>query len=128
MSPESASVHFLPKAGLPEPDDSAAWQTLDASRGMAMMFQLHLRTGEIISFPYSDLREVRRRDAGFIQLALMGVEQYRISITGRLLDDLTTLLCFGRVVSMHVADPRDVSRPEEAPTIEAIEIEVIADE
>lgn len=125
MSPESASVHFLPKAGLPEADDSAAWQTVDASRGMSMMFQLHLRTGEVVSFPYSDLREVRRRDAGFIQLALMGVEQYRITITGRLLNDLANLLCLGRVISMHVTDPRDLSRPEDTPTIEAIDIQVI---
>ncbi|APZ95863.1 hypothetical protein [Fuerstiella marisgermanici] len=128
MSPNSASVHFLPKAGLPKVDDSAAWQILDTGASMPMMFQLHLRSGEVVSFPYSDLREVRLRDAGFIQLALLGVAHYRISISGRLLTELATLLGLGRVRSLHVADPRDVSRPEEIPTIEEITIEVIADE
>lgn len=127
MTIDSASVHFLPKAGLPESDDSAAWQVLDASASMAMMFQLHLRSGEVISFPYSDLREVRLRDAGFIQLALLGVAHYRVSISGRLLKELATLLGLGRVCSLHVADPRDVSRPEDLPTIESIDIEVVDD-
>ena len=127
MSLDSASVHFLPKAGLPGPDESAAWQLFDAGGSMPMMFQMHLRSGEVIAFPYSDLREVRLRDAGFVQLALLGVAHYRVSISGRLLNDLATLLGLGRVRSMHVADPRDVSRPEKLPTIETIDIEVVPD-
>ncbi|APZ95860.1 hypothetical protein [Fuerstiella marisgermanici] len=127
MTLDSASVHFLPKAALPDADTSAAWQLLDTGTSMPMMFQLHLRSGEVIFFPYSDLREVRLRDAGFIQLALLGVAQYRVSISGRLLKELATVLGLGRVRSMHVADPRDISRPEDMPTIEAIDIEVVTD-
>lgn len=127
MTLDSASVHFLPKAGLPDSDESAAWQLLDAGASMPMMFQMHLRSGEVVAFPYSDLREVRLRDAGFVQLALLGIAHYRVSISGRLLKELATLLGLGRVRSLHVADPRDVSRPEELPTIDTIDIEVIPD-
>lgn len=128
MTLNSASVHFLPKAGLPKSDDSAAWQILETGASMPMMFQLHLRTGEVVAFPYSDLREVRQRDAGYIQLALLGVAHYRITITGRLLSELASLLVFGRVRSLHVSDPRDVSRPEELPTIESITIDVVEED
>ena len=86
-----------------------------------------MRSGEVVSFPYSDLREIRLCDAGLIQLAVMGIAHYRITITGRLLRELATLLGLGRVRSLHVANPRDVTRPEEMPTIESVVIEVVPD-
>lgn len=122
MTQPSPSVHFLPKAGVALTTDGVAWKEIQAGAMLPMMFQLHLWTGEVVSFPYADVRELRMRDAGRIELAVLGIENYRITITGRLLSGLAHLLSQGRIHSVHVADPRDVLRPEDMPTVDSIDI------
>ncbi|MEZ6063745.1 MAG: hypothetical protein R3C19_25635 [Planctomycetaceae bacterium] len=122
----SAAVHYLPQSNpLPPSSATEAWQKLNPGEPVPMMFQLRLLDGRIISFAYADLREIRTRDAGFIELGLYGMDRYRVGITGRNLTELTTLLSLGRIRRLEESDPRDLTRSENSPTIDSITIETL---
>lgn len=90
---------------------------------MPMMFKIALSDGQLYWYPYSDLREVRLRDAGFVQLLIYGIEKYTISIEGRHLTELATLLGMGRIKSLEESAHRSFSDPEEMPGIDKITVE-----
>ncbi|QDT57104.1 hypothetical protein Pan44_51700 [Caulifigura coniformis] len=100
-----------------------SWQSVRNGEMPPLMFQLRFRDGRITSFAYSDLREIRFRDAGFIQLGLCGMSQRIITIEGRHLRELVELLGNGLVYWLQEADERDVETPETSPCITALIIE-----
>jgi hypothetical protein len=88
-----------------------------------MMFQLRLSSGEIISYPYSDLRQVRYRDAGYVQLHVLGIDRTVVTIEGRLLRELSEYLSRGLIRWIQETDERDVDIPESCPSIVRITVE-----
>ena len=101
------------------------WQKLTPGEIPPMMFQIRFRSGTIISYAYSDLRETRLRDSGFLQLSLFGMEKYQITIEGRHLDELATHIGLGKVRWLAESDDRDYRIPEASPAIEEITIEAL---
>lgn len=93
-----------------------------------MMFQLRLSDGQTISFAYSDVREIRSRDAGHIQIAIFALSRMLITIEGRHLRELSNLLGMALVRWMTEADERAAERPETAAEIVKIRVEVLEKE
>ena len=87
------------------------------------MFQLRFRDGRISSFAYSDIREIQSCDAGQITLAIFAMSRMLVTIKGRYLRDLLSLLGSGLVRWIEEGDTRDLDRPEAAPHITSIQIE-----
>ncbi len=89
------------------------------------MFQVQFCSGRIVSYAYSDLREIRFRDAGFLQLCLYGMEKYHITIEGRNLTELANLIGSGKIKSFVELGSRTFERAEESPSIDKITIETL---
>jgi hypothetical protein len=123
-SNENWQSHSTVNGSDSKPQDSKPWQRLNAGESMPMMFQLAFGDGQQSWFAYSDLREVRMRDKGFIQLFIFGIEKYTISIEGRHLSELATLLGMGRIKSIEESPRRSVCGPEKLPAIDKINVEV----
>ena len=101
------------------------WKRVNPNEPPPIMFQVQFCDGRVISFAYCDLRETRLRDAGFLQLCLLGMEKYHINITGRNLADLAKLIVAGKIKSIVELGPRTFDRPEESPSIDTITIETL---
>lgn len=93
-----------------------------------MMFQVRLSDGQTISFAYSDVREIRSRDAGHIQIAVFAMSRILITIEGRHLRELSNLLGMAMIRWMVEADERATERPETAAEIVKIRVEVLEKE
>lgn len=93
-----------------------------------MMFQVKFADGSARSFPYSDLREVRYRDAGYVQFFLHSMQRIAITIEGRHLVELASLAGMAMIRSMSEIDPRIVDRSEDEAEIVSIEITPFANE
>ncbi len=89
------------------------------------MFQLQFCDGRVISYAYCDLRETRLRDAGYLQLCLLGMEKYHITIEGRNLTDLANLIGTGKIKTLIELGPRTFERPESSPSIDKITVEAL---
>ena len=89
------------------------------------MFQVQFHDGRVNSYAYCDLRETRLRDAGYLQLCLLGMEKYHINITGRNLSELAKLIGAGKIKSFMELGPRTFERPEEIPAIDKITVETL---
>lgn len=88
-----------------------------------MMFQLRLSDGRWLSYAYHDVREIECRDSGHLRMTLATSPKTSITIEGRNLRDLATLLSLASVRWIREADPRAVSRPEEQAEVIRITIE-----
>ena len=100
------------------------WELVPANAMPPMMFELRSRDGTMTSYPYSDVRKIRCRDAGCVELYLLSLEKLMISIHGRHLRDLARSFGSGMVRWVQEGDHRD-SKPEEAPEINVIDVCVI---
>lgn len=117
------NVHSIaPKATRVDEGDQP-WLKVRNGEMPPMMFQLRLRDGQITSFAFSDIRQVHSRDAGHIQLALLAMGRMLVTIEGRQLRDLASLLGMGMVRWIEESDLRNVDRPESQPEIVSITIE-----
>ncbi len=105
------------------PAASPPWRSIQSGEMPPLMFQLRLLSGELICYPYSDLREVRCKDAGCIQLGLHGIMPLLITFEGRHLRDLAELLSCGLVNWIQEQSDREDHDPETAPRISQIRIE-----
>lgn len=114
--PRSQPANQSTAAGTP-------WQTVRNGEMPPLMFQLRFRDGRITSFAYSDLREIRYRDAGCLQLGLCGMSRLLVTIEGRHLRELVELLGNGLVYWMQEADERDLETPESSPAITTLTVE-----
>lgn len=101
------------------------WQKITPTEGSPLMFQVRYCHGGATSYAYCDLREIRLRDAGFLQLGLLGMEKLLISITGRNLSELAELIAAGKIKSLTELGPRTFDRPETSPSIDKITVETL---
>jgi len=69
------------------------------------------------------LRETRLLSAGYLQLLVYGMEKYLITIEGRHLNELATLIGMCRIRSLEELGQRTFIRPETCPAIDKISIE-----
>ena len=74
------------------------WQKIRPGEIPPMMFQLRFRCGEMLSYAYSDLRQIRFRDAGHVELGVMGMAKLQITIEGRNLGELAECLGSGLIL------------------------------
>lgn len=88
-----------------------------------MMFQIRLCNGQTISFAYSDIREIRSRDAGHVQIGVLAMNRVLITIEGRHLRELANLIGMAKIRWIEEADERAEERPEDSPEIVAIRVE-----
>ncbi|TWT49002.1 hypothetical protein Pla108_27090 [Botrimarina colliarenosi] len=105
--------------------DKAPWKRVNPSEPPPMMFQVQLCDGRAVSYAYCDLREIRQRDAGYIELCLLGMEKTHVAVTGRNLTDLANLIAAGRIKSFEELGPRTFDRAESSPSIDKITIETL---
>ncbi|KAA5540093.1 hypothetical protein FYK55_22005 [Roseiconus nitratireducens] len=90
-----------------------------------MMFQLRLHDGTQESFPYGDIRRIRCRDAGSIQLETFSSPRTVVTIEGRHLQELAAHLGNALILWIEETDPRTVDRPEQMPTVTRIRVELL---
>jgi len=102
------------------------WQSIQSGEMPPLMLQFRLRSGETISYAYHDLREIRVRDAGHIQLGLVGMSKLLITIEGRHLRELAEFIGSGLVRWVQESDERALDVPESSPWITSILIEQVA--
>lgn len=106
------------------PDIERPWHTIQSAEMPPLMLQLRFRNGQMVSYAYGDLREIRYRDAGYLQLGIYGLSRVLVTIEGRHLRELAEALGCGLV--RWLAEGDDLDRPEAAPAITSIVIEPIA--
>ncbi len=114
-----------PVRGLTAERASVPWKRAGPTEPPPMMFQVRFLDGRVISYAYADLRETRLRDAGYLQLCILGMEKIHVSLAGRNLTELATLIGMGKIKSLEELGPRTFDRPETAPTIDTITIDVL---
>lgn len=117
----SQSMPSLTEEGAP----TAPWKRSSPTEPPPMMFQVRFCDGRVISYSYADLRETRMRDAGYLQLCILGMEKYHLTIEGRNLTELANLLGMGKIKSFEELGPRTFDRPEAAPTINTIRVDTL---
>ncbi|WP_417847329.1 hypothetical protein [Thalassoglobus sp.] len=122
--PSSASAPAVPKIGSVT-SIQLPWERVGPHEQPPMMFQVRFSNGRIVSFAYSDLREIRRRDAGHLTIGIYGLEKYQLCIEGRNLDELHSLLGMGKIKSIIEFGQRAFDQPEESACIEKIELETL---
>ena len=93
-----------------------------------MMLQFRLADGRWTSFSYSDIREIVCRDAGHIQLTVSAMSPLTITIEGRNLRELASMLGIGAVRWVRERDPRSVAKPDEDSEVVLIVIEPVVAE
>ncbi|TWT41392.1 hypothetical protein Pla111_31060 [Botrimarina hoheduenensis] len=109
-------------------DNKAAkppWSRVKSTEPLPMMFQVRFCDGRSISYSYCDLREIRVRDAGHVQLCLLGMEKTHVSVTGRNLSELAELISSGKIKSFSELGPRTFDRPESSPSIDKVTVETL---
>lgn len=103
----------------------APWKRVSPTEPAPLMFQVCFCDGCATSYAYCDLREIRLRDAGFLQLGLLGMEKLIISIAGRNLTELAELIAAGKLKSFTELGPRTFDRPETSPSIDKVTVETL---
>ena len=99
------------------------WKRIKATDPAPIMFQVQFCDGRVVSYAYCDVREIRLRDAGYLQLCLLGMEKLYITLEGRNLTELADLLGTGQIKSVAELGPRTFERPESSPSIDRITVE-----
>ncbi len=105
---------------------NAPWKRALPTEPPPMMFQVQFKNGRVVSYAYADLRETRLRDAGFLQLCILGMEKYHLTIEGRNLTELANLIGSGKIKSLEELGSRTFDRPESSPSIDSIRIETLS--
>ncbi|WP_430450705.1 hypothetical protein [Rhodopirellula europaea] len=117
------NVHSIAPQATRVDEGDQPWLKVRNGEMPPMMFQLRMRDGQITSFAFSDIRQVHSRDAGHIRLSLLAMGRMVVTIQGRHLRDLASLIGIGMVRWIEESDLRDVDRPETHPEIVSISIE-----
>lgn len=123
--PFPSNENLQPAAPPPQVRAKTPWDRVSPSEPPPIMFQVQFYDGRIQSYAYCDLRETRLRDAGYLQLGLLGMEKYHINIEGRNLSELAKLIGLGKIKSFTELGPRTFERPEASPAIDKITIETL---
>jgi len=101
------------------------WSKVREGELPPMMFQLRLQDGQTFSYAYSDLRVIRGRDAGHVELGIASMSHVQVTLEGRHLRELAGLLGSASIRWVEESDARDVGRPEKAPEVVKITIETL---
>ncbi len=122
----------FPKNESPTPSKSIAndalklpWKRAAHTDPPLIMFQVEFYNGQVISYAYADLREIRMRDAGYLELCIYGMEKYHILITGRHLKELANWIGMGKIKSLVEIGQRTFDQPESCPSIDKIIVETL---
>lgn len=107
------------------PDDSRPYANIQGGEMPPMMLQLRLHDGRWISFAYGDVREIICRDAGHLTMSIYASARTLITIEGRHLRELSTLLGMASVRWIQEADPRSPPRDESESEITRVSVELI---
>lgn len=99
------------------------WKRAGANDPPLIMFQIERANGNVVSYSYCDLRETRLLNNGYLQLLVFGFEKYCITIEGRQLAELASLIGMAKIKSMLELGPRTFDLPESSPAIDKITIE-----
>lgn len=122
--PSNENAQALPRLAA-EGSHEAPWKRAAPTEPPPMMFQVRFCDGRVISYAYADLRETRLRDAGHLQLGILGMEKYHVTIEGRNLTELAALIGMGKIKTLEELGPRTFDRPESAPSIDSITVEML---
>lgn len=101
------------------------WKRCSHTDPPLIMFQVEFYNGQTISYAYADLREIRMRDAGYLQLCIYGMEKYHVSIRGRHLKELANWIGKGKIKSLSEMGRRSFDHPETSPSIDSITVETL---
>lgn len=99
------------------------WKRTSPSDPPLIMFQIERSNGNVISYAYCDLRETRLLSPGYLQLLVFGMEKYQITIEGRHLTELASLIGMNKIKEMSETGARTFEYPESSPAIDRITIE-----
>lgn len=114
-------------ASKPEPvDNDDPWSVVHQTALPPMMLDFCFGNGRILSHPYGSLDFVDLRDAGHLQLGFMGLIPTLVTIQGRHLKELRSLIVYGRVRAISEDRDRADERPDDEPAIIKIEVEKLA--
>lgn len=99
------------------------WKRSGPTELPLMFFQIARLNGQVVSYAYCDLRELRLLSPGLLQLCIFGMEKYLITISGRHLTELANSLSLGKVKSILEVGPGSFEMREASPSIDKITIE-----
>ncbi|MEZ6136994.1 MAG: hypothetical protein R3C53_19030 [Pirellulaceae bacterium] len=106
-----------------DPSGSKPWAQLQQGELPPMMFQLRFYDGQALSLSYSDIRQIRCRDAGYIEILLYAPKLTNVVIEGRHLRELASLLGCCLIRWVEECNERQ-QIPESAPEVTSISIEM----
>ena len=99
------------------------WKKVGPSEPPLMFFHIERFHGDVRSYAYCDLREMRLHSPALLQLCILGMEKYLITISGRHLTDLANQIGQGKIKTIMEVGPGTFELPEGGPSIDKIEIE-----
>lgn len=105
--------------------DTLPWQRLGPTEQTPLSFTVKLRSGEVHTFSYSDLRGTKLAHAGSLTIHVLGMEKIHIVIQGRLLGALAAQISLGRIRSFEESSLAAKDLPEDAPHIERITFDIL---
>ncbi|QDV61973.1 hypothetical protein [Crateriforma conspicua] len=117
---------YLPDVTPPDPEpirQDEPWEKVHPNAMPPMMLDIRLSNGRILSHPYNNVDFIDYRDAGHLQIGIVGSRPTLVTIEGRHLGELRGLLAAGRIRWVGESDDRDCDRADSDPAIVAITIE-----
>jgi len=118
------SESVLSKA-LANDTDTLPWKRASHNEPPLIMFQMERSNGNLLSYAYCDLREIRLLNSGYLQLMIFGMEKTSITLEGRFLTELAELIGCAKIKSMVEYGPRTFDQPETSPSIDKITVEAL---
>ena len=120
----STTDSILPKS-LANDSAKLPWTRINMSDPPLIMFQIQFANGNIVSYAYCDLRETRLLNAGYLQLGVYGMEKYLITIEGRHLTELASLIGMAKIKTLTETGQRTFDQPESSPSIDKVTVEAL---
>lgn len=99
------------------------WRRAERHDQPLMFFHIERLNGNVVSYSYCDLRELRLHSPALLQLCIMGMEKYLVTISGRHLTDLADQISMAKIKSIVEVGPGTFELPEGGPSIDKITIE-----
>ena len=101
--------------------ETMSWKVLQSREATPMCFELRLRKGEVVTFPYSDFRGIRLLNAGRLIVNVYAMEKTQIVVHGRHLGELAKHISLGRIQWFGEVQKKNYELPESCPHIDCIE-------
>ncbi|QDS92482.1 hypothetical protein FF011L_12250 [Roseimaritima multifibrata] len=117
---QSGRLHAVPNLG----QEDFPYERIQNGEIPPMMFQLRFSDGRRYSYAYSDVREIYRRDAGHVEIMVLGRTDLLLTFQGRKLDELVNLFGSGKIKWVRERDPRSIAAQDDAIEVDRLTIEV----